>query len=430
MAEFPHQNPLAPHQVPQGPLQIPHVLHQDPQVPPQGQEIPVPKKSRGRQRVDMSQKMQNEANLQVTFSKRRNGLFKKCSELVTLCGVELIMIIFSPKGKPYSFGHPSVDNIIDRFLTGIPAPPNPSDNIMAAQRNENLHLRNMQLTQAQAMLEAETRRDLELQHSMAVRRTQHRWEAPLEEQSHDEILQLRAALQALQVAVAMETERRTQEEQQQNPLAFQALPSASSSFRVGGNVIPPFPPIPNPFGEGVSGFPQFLDGPSSSGGVGSTGLNYFRGSSSTGALPFSAGASSGSFPQFSQFSTGSASVGVGGTLPFSTWSTGSSSTGVAGSSGFSGGPGGLPPFPGEATSSGHGGAVPFPPGPSSFGRGGALQFPPGPSSFEQGDGNGSGDGGPSSSRPRRGRGVHVREVHFRGFGRGRGRRPSGSGRGS
>ncbi|KAH7833048.1 hypothetical protein Vadar_002665 [Vaccinium darrowii] len=430
MAELPHQNPQAPHQdhhVPQGPLQNPHVPQVPPEIPNQDQQIPVPKKNKGRQRVDVSQKMQNEGNRQVTFSKRRYGLFKKASELVTLCGVELMMIVFSPTGKPYSYGHPSVDNIIDRFLTGIPAPPDPADDIVVAQRNEHLRLLNMQLTNAHAILEAEGQRELEIENTLAVSRTQHRWEAPLEEQSRDELLHLRAALEALQVTTANEAERRMLE-QQQNPSAFQPGSSgARGAFTLYYHFVfhyfpinmptlcvlerlvpweelvtffPPFPPSPNPFGEFGSGFSQFLEGSSSSGGI----------------------------------DGGPASSAGVGALPVATW-PGS----VAASSGFSGG---LPPFPGDASSFGRGGVVTFPPGPSSFERGDALQLPPGPSSFERGDGSDSGDGGPmppSSSGHRGGRGFNVRGArfwgfgrgaHVRGFGRGRSRgRPSGSGHG-
>ncbi|CAN1769992.1 Agamous-like MADS-box protein AGL28 [Linum perenne] len=46
-------------------------------------------------------KILNKSNLQVTFSKRRAGLFKKASELCTLCGVEITVIVFSPAGKAY-----------------------------------------------------------------------------------------------------------------------------------------------------------------------------------------------------------------------------------------------------------------------------------------------------------------------------------------
>ncbi|CAN1187630.1 Agamous-like MADS-box protein AGL61 [Linum perenne] len=62
-------------------------------------------------------KIQNKSHLQVTFSKRRAGLFKKASELCTLCGVEIAVIVFSPAGKAYSFGHLDVESVVGKFLT-------------------------------------------------------------------------------------------------------------------------------------------------------------------------------------------------------------------------------------------------------------------------------------------------------------------------
>ncbi|XP_075492648.1 agamous-like MADS-box protein AGL13 [Primulina tabacum] len=73
------------------------------------------RKGKGRRKVPMA-KMENEANLQVTFSKRRNGLFKKASEISTRCGAESALVVYSPGGKPFSFGHPNVERVISRFL--------------------------------------------------------------------------------------------------------------------------------------------------------------------------------------------------------------------------------------------------------------------------------------------------------------------------
>ncbi|PHT61068.1 Agamous-like MADS-box protein AGL62 [Capsicum annuum] len=81
------------------------------------------RRSKGRQRIDIA-KMQNESKLQVTFSKRRAGLFKKVSELCTLCGAEIAIVVFSPGRKVYSFGHPSVELLVDRFLGRNLPPPN------------------------------------------------------------------------------------------------------------------------------------------------------------------------------------------------------------------------------------------------------------------------------------------------------------------
>ncbi|KAI4323947.1 hypothetical protein L6164_023518 [Bauhinia variegata] len=64
-------------------------------------------------------KMSKKSSLQVTFSKRRNGLFKKASELCSLCAAKVALIIFSPRNKAFSFGHPSVNHLVNRFLTKV-----------------------------------------------------------------------------------------------------------------------------------------------------------------------------------------------------------------------------------------------------------------------------------------------------------------------
>ncbi|XP_028764874.1 agamous-like MADS-box protein AGL29 [Neltuma alba] len=69
----------------------------------------------GRRKIKMEM-VQDAASRLVTFSKRRNGLFKKANELAILCGAELAIVVFSPGGKPFSFGHPSVDVVTQRFL--------------------------------------------------------------------------------------------------------------------------------------------------------------------------------------------------------------------------------------------------------------------------------------------------------------------------
>ncbi|TVU41295.1 hypothetical protein EJB05_14800, partial [Eragrostis curvula] len=52
----------------------------------------------------------------VCFSKRRKGLFQKVSEVSILCGVVVGVVVFSPAGRPYSFGSPSIDSLIKCFL--------------------------------------------------------------------------------------------------------------------------------------------------------------------------------------------------------------------------------------------------------------------------------------------------------------------------
>lgn len=51
---------------------------------------------------------------QVTFSKRRRGLFKKAQELSTLCDAEIALIVFSATGKLFEYCSSSMMQVIER----------------------------------------------------------------------------------------------------------------------------------------------------------------------------------------------------------------------------------------------------------------------------------------------------------------------------
>ena len=55
-----------------------------------------------RQKIQIK-KIDNTAARQVTFSKRRRGLFKKAQELSTLCDAEIALIVFSAAGKLFEY---------------------------------------------------------------------------------------------------------------------------------------------------------------------------------------------------------------------------------------------------------------------------------------------------------------------------------------
>lgn len=122
------------------------------------------RKSKGRQKVTMV-KMENQSNLQVTFSKRRAGLFKKASELCTLCGAEAAIVVFSPADKAYCFGHPNLKAILDRVSEGVdPHPTDPRSRlVMEAHRNSAIRQLNVELTRAEGLLKAEKRRAQEIE---------------------------------------------------------------------------------------------------------------------------------------------------------------------------------------------------------------------------------------------------------------------------
>ncbi|XP_042498909.1 MADS-box protein SVP-like isoform X2 [Macadamia integrifolia] len=59
-------------------------------------------------------KITNTTARQVTFSKRRRGLFKKAEELSILCDAEVALIVFSSTGKLFEFASSSVKDIVER----------------------------------------------------------------------------------------------------------------------------------------------------------------------------------------------------------------------------------------------------------------------------------------------------------------------------
>jgi len=137
------------------------------------------KKSQGRQKIEMK-KISNESNLQVTFSKRRSGLFKKASELCTLCGVYIALIVFSPSDKVFSFGHPDVYTVIDRYLSQIPPHNNGIMQFMDAHRSAKLRELNVMLNQINDSLDIERKRDNELGDLRKKNQAQFWWACPIE----------------------------------------------------------------------------------------------------------------------------------------------------------------------------------------------------------------------------------------------------------
>ncbi|KAM7523808.1 hypothetical protein LguiA_013710 [Lonicera macranthoides] len=59
-------------------------------------------------------KIDNATARQVTFSKRRRGLFKKAEELSVLCDADVALIIFSSTGKLFEFSSSSMKGILER----------------------------------------------------------------------------------------------------------------------------------------------------------------------------------------------------------------------------------------------------------------------------------------------------------------------------
>ncbi|KAL9433247.1 hypothetical protein AB3S75_028135 [Citrus x aurantiifolia] len=71
---------------------------------------------KGKLKIEIK-KIEKQKARMVTFSKRRQGLFKKAQEYANITGSQIAILVFSPAGNPYVHGSPSFDAVIDKFLS-------------------------------------------------------------------------------------------------------------------------------------------------------------------------------------------------------------------------------------------------------------------------------------------------------------------------
>ncbi|TYI77308.1 hypothetical protein E1A91_D06G135400v1 [Gossypium mustelinum] len=76
----------------------------------------------------------------IPFSKRCTTIYKKISMFSTLCGGEILFIIFSPAGKPYSFGYPSVESVAKSFSNSSQYLEETTDAPVETYRKERMNL--------------------------------------------------------------------------------------------------------------------------------------------------------------------------------------------------------------------------------------------------------------------------------------------------
>ncbi|XP_020109333.1 agamous-like MADS-box protein AGL61 [Ananas comosus] len=163
------------------------------------------KQSLGRQKIEIKRIASEEAR-QVCFSKRRAGLFKKANELSVLCGADIAVVVFSPAGKPFSFGHPSVPSVLRRFLS----PDNPhnhnhshsaADSTPAAAAAVAAEL-NARQAELAAAVEGGRRRRAALEEALRARRAG-MWDADVDAMALPELEAFAAALERLRAEAAL-----------------------------------------------------------------------------------------------------------------------------------------------------------------------------------------------------------------------------------
>ncbi|KAE8649388.1 hypothetical protein Csa_011848 [Cucumis sativus] len=102
-----------------------------------------------RQKIEIK-KIDNIAARQVTFSKRRRGLFKKAHELATLCDADIALIVFSASGKLFDYSSSSMLDLLRRHnmlpeLNSISQPPSQLEKSAHAKLTEEFAAKTKEL---------------------------------------------------------------------------------------------------------------------------------------------------------------------------------------------------------------------------------------------------------------------------------------------
>ncbi|URE05343.1 agamous-like MADS-box protein [Musa troglodytarum] len=124
------------------------------------------KTSKGKQKIQL-QKIADKNALFISFSKRKNGVFTKASDLSTLCGTDVAVVVFSPTGRPFSFGSPVLEPILDRFFSGGVFPSLGSQEEQMYRR-KSVHERNMEVMELSRQVEAQRAKKAELEAQLNV----------------------------------------------------------------------------------------------------------------------------------------------------------------------------------------------------------------------------------------------------------------------
>nr|GMC76325.1 agamous-like MADS-box protein AGL61 [Ipomoea batatas] len=111
-----------------------------------------------RQRIPLS-RIENDAHRNDTFSKRLIGLLKKGNEISTLCGVEILLVVFSPnKKKVYTFGSPNVNAVLEKYVAeseNRTIEGNVTEELLRSQKEADIRLANHQINVLEAAIQHE-----------------------------------------------------------------------------------------------------------------------------------------------------------------------------------------------------------------------------------------------------------------------------------
>lgn len=151
------------------------------------------KKTKGKQKMEMKSIENQEVRL-VTFSKRWSSIYKKVSELVTLTGAEILFVVFSPAGNPFSFAHPSMEYVTNHFLGGDSPLAMALSSLLEARRHVRI----------QEQLDSDAKKGQELEEKLIENERKGWWDASIEELNLLKLIELENKFKTLHTSLCNE----------------------------------------------------------------------------------------------------------------------------------------------------------------------------------------------------------------------------------
>ena len=151
----------------------------------------------GRRKIEIK-KIEQKNKLQVTFSKRRKGLFKKAAELSVLCGADVAILVQSPAGKVFGFGgRASIDAIIDRYLAGKASGSFYNAVANQIQQQQQDQEEKEKILEIMKKIEIEKAKEKSLMQNKGDNSKGFWWEQPIDNLDLEELLEYKAAMEIL-----------------------------------------------------------------------------------------------------------------------------------------------------------------------------------------------------------------------------------------
>jgi len=150
------------------------------------------KKNMGRQKIEIK-KVEKDSNKLVTFSKRRQGLFRKASELCVLCDVHAAIIVFSPGDKLFCFGQPDTNVVLNSYIKGTTE----FEDSKSMENFPTCKDYNRQYEEAQKTLEMEKKKLEDVQNLPKIFNKGDWWNDSIDDMSSDQLEQFMVSIYEL-----------------------------------------------------------------------------------------------------------------------------------------------------------------------------------------------------------------------------------------